>query len=95
MAFKNNPQLSQFQEIKIPLTFTAPTKFYAPKYTSYQSKFFKEYGVIDWIPNMSVDENGTISFKISNQSGNNIKLFIEGTANNGSFISEVKSVTLN
>ena len=92
IAFKENPQISKFQEFEIPLTFSKPTKFYAPKYSYYQTKFFNEYGVIEWLPNMSVDENGNISFKISNHSGNNIKLFIEGTANNGSFISEVKTV---
>jgi len=95
IAFQNNPTNSKFQEIEIPLTFTKPSKFYAPKYNSYQSSFFKEYGVIDWFPDKSVDENGNISFKISNQSGSNIKLFIEGTANNGAFISEAKTVNLN
>jgi len=95
LMYKDNPQLSNFQEIEIPLTFTAPTKFYAPKYNYYQSKFFKEYGVIEWLPDMSVDENGIISFKISNQSGPNIILFIEGTANNGSFISEATTITIN
>jgi len=92
---ENNSYGAVFQEIDIPLTFTSPTKFYAPKYSFYQSTFYKEYGVIEWLPNMSIDENGDISFKISNQSSNNIKLFIEGTANNGSFISEVKIVTFN
>ena len=95
LASNKSSSRSVFQEIEIPLTFATPTKFYAPKYNSYQSRFFQEYGVIDWLPNMSVDENGTISFKISNQSGTDIKLFIEGTANNGSFISEVKVIKIN
>jgi hypothetical protein len=91
IAFEKNSSRSIYQEIEIPLTFTSPTKFYAPKYSSYTTRFYKEYGAIEWLPNMSVDKNGTISFKISNQSGSDIKLFIEGTANNGSFISEVKT----
>jgi hypothetical protein len=62
-----------------------------PKYSSYTTNFYKEYGVIEGLPHMSVDEKGTISFKISNQSGPDIKLFIEGSANNGSYISEAKS----
>jgi len=95
IGLKNNSYGSVFQDIEIPLTFTSPTKFYAPKYSFYQSTFYKEYGVIEWLPNMSIDENGNISFKISNQSGSNIKLFIEGTANNGSFISEAKTVIFN
>jgi len=91
IGFENNSR-SIYQEIKIPLTFSSPTKFYAPKYSNYESDFYKEYGVVDWLPSMSVDQNGTISFKISNQQATDIKLFIEGTANNGSFISEVKTV---
>ena len=91
----NKNYTQSFQEIDVPLTFATPTKFYTPKYISYQSSFFNEYGVIEWLPNMSVDENGSISFKISNQSGAEVKLFIEGTANNGGFISEVINVVLN
>ncbi len=95
IGLKYNSYGSVFQDIEIPLTFTSPTIFYAPKYSFYHSTFYKEYGVIEWLPNMSIDENGNISFKISNQSGSNIKLFIEGTANNGSFISEAKTVIFN
>ncbi len=95
IGYENNSYGSVFQDIEIPLTFTSPTKFYAPKYSSYTTSFYKEYGVIEWLPNLSADQNGTISFKISNQQANNINLFIEGTANNGSFLSEVKSIILN
>ncbi|MFH6768396.1 hypothetical protein V8G56_06595 [Gaetbulibacter aquiaggeris] len=91
---KNNPELSSFQEIDIPLTFETSKTFYTPKYNSYQSRFYKEFGVIKWLPKLSLDENGNISFKIGNQEGPNIKLFIEGTANDGSFISEIKTVNL-
>jgi len=94
ILYKNNPEIRTFQEIDIPLSFTTPKSFYTPKYSSYEGRFFKEYGVIKWLPKLSVDENGEISFKISSQQGPNIKLFIEGTANNGSFISESKTINL-
>jgi len=94
ISYKDNPELSTFQEIDIPLTFVAPTRFYVPKYSSYQTRFFEEYGVINWCPKMSVDNNGKLSFKTSNQEAPNIKLFIEGTANDGSFISEIMTVNL-
>jgi hypothetical protein len=42
-----------------------------------------------------VDETGTISFKIHPNQTNNFKIFIEGTANNGSYISEAKVITTN
>lgn len=91
----NSSYVRTYQEIEVPLTFATPTKFYTPRYNSYQSSFFREYGVIDWFPALSVDEKGTISFKISNQAGSDIKLFVEGTADNGRFISEVKTVKIN
>jgi len=68
--------------------------FYVPIYSSYQTRFYEEFGVIEWYPKMSVDNNGNVSFKISNQEGSNIKICIEGTANNGSFISEIKTINI-
>nr|WP_321221154.1 hypothetical protein [uncultured Psychroserpens sp.] len=83
------------QESKIPLTFTTPKTFYAPLYSSYHSEFFNQYGVIDWIPKGKIDSNGNLIFKMYNKGIEQIKLLIEGTANNGSFISEEKIITLN
>lgn len=90
LAYKDNPELSTFQEIDIPLTFTTPSRFYVPKYSSYLSRFYNEYGVIQWFPKMKVDKNGRILFKIESHGKSSVKLFIEGTANNGSFISETR-----
>lgn len=95
IAFEKNSSRSIYQEIEIPLTFTSPTKFYAPKYSFYSSRFYKEYGVIDWFPNLKVDETGAISFKIHPNQTNNFKIFIEGTTNNGALLSETKTIIFN
>ncbi|MFD2916811.1 hypothetical protein [Psychroserpens luteus] len=95
IGFRNTASKDISQESKIPLTFTTPKKFYAPLYSSYRSDFFNQYGVIDWIPNGKIDSNGNFTFKIVDKGIEQIKLFIEGTANNGSFISEEKIITLN
>ena len=92
LAYRDNPELATFQEIDIPLTFTTPDRFYVPKYNSYRSSFYEEYGVINWCPKMSVDDNGELVFKIKALENFKAKLFIEGTANNGSFISETKTI---
>ena len=92
IAYKDNPELSTFQEIDIPLTFTTPSRFYVPKYSSYLSRFYNEYGVNQWFPRMKVDKNGRILFEIESHGKSSVKLFIEGTANNGSFISETKTL---
>jgi hypothetical protein len=81
------------QDFKLPLSFSAEKKFYVPKYKSYFNDFYKGYGVIDWKPQIIIDENGNASFKIAKPKGK-IKLFIEGIANDGSFIFEEKSVSL-
>ncbi|MEJ2112590.1 MAG: hypothetical protein P8X62_02405, partial [Flavobacteriaceae bacterium] len=92
---RRNSYVSGFQDTEIPLTFTRPTKFYTPKYSFYQTEFYKNYGVVDWQPNCSVNANGELSFKLFDRGANsNITLYIEGTANNGAFISEVKTLSL-
>ncbi|WP_053976807.1 hypothetical protein [Mangrovimonas xylaniphaga] len=86
---------SPFQTFNIPLTFSTPSKFYTPKYAFYQTQFYKEYGVVNWIPNCHVDAEGNISFKIDNIQTGTLKMFIEGTCNDGSLISETKRIQIN
>lgn len=83
---------SAYQEYTLPLTFNSNKKFYTPIYTSYTSKFFEEYGVIDWLPDLKVDSSGNLNFKIFNTNTSSINLYIEGIANDGSLISEVKTL---
>ncbi|MFK7781434.1 hypothetical protein [Psychroserpens sp.] len=84
--FEFEPQ-KVFTEYKIPLTFEAPKRFYIPKYKSTESKFFREYGTIDWLPNANVDANGDISLKVLN-TNSNMTLFIEGVVNDNVLVSK-------
>ena len=77
-----------------PLTFNEKKKFYTPKYKYYQDDFFKHYGVIDWKPNLSATTDGKVTFKIEKPDVP-ITLFIEGIANDGSFIVDEKSISSN
>ncbi len=65
-----------------------------PKYKYYNDGFYKGYGTIDWKPKLVTDSNGNISIKIA-QPEIPITLFIEGIANDGSFIFEEKTISLN
>ncbi|MEM5563533.1 hypothetical protein WNY78_00385 [Psychroserpens sp. AS72] len=94
LKFGKGIQKDISQESQIPLTFTSPKTFYAPLYSSYRNEFFNKYGVIDWIPTGKIDSNGYFTFKIADKGIDQIKLFIEGTANEGSYISEEKIITL-
>lgn len=78
---------------EFPLTFSSDKKFYIPKYKSYSDNFFKNYGVIDWKTNLSVNESGNVIFKIVKPKVP-VTLYIEGIANDGSLISEDKKITL-
>ena len=82
------------QKYTLPLTFSAKKKFYVPKYKYYNDGFYKGYGTIDWKPELVTDSNGNISIKIA-QPEVPITLFIEGIANDGSFIFEEKTISLN
>lgn len=82
------------QEVKLPLVFSAKKTFYVPKYQYYNDDFYKAYGTIDWKPELSSDNNGNISLKMA-QPKVPITLFIEGIANDGSYIFEEKTITVN
>ena len=84
--FKFTPKIT-FTEYDIPLSYSTPQRFYIPRYNSYSSKFFREYGVIDWIPNAKIDANGNLTFKVLNTK-TDLKLFVEGVVNTNELISQ-------
>ena len=94
MEFKKNWRKT-FKNYEIPLTFAENKKFYVPKYQVYNDNFFREYGVIHWIPNCKIDDNDNLTFKVYNPSNNNIKFFIEGVTQSGSYLTDTKVLTIN
>nr|WP_321237127.1 hypothetical protein [uncultured Psychroserpens sp.] len=78
----------------IPLNFSVAKKFYIPIYSSYETDFFKEFGVIDWIPDLNLNEQGQLEFKIANKKIKSIKIFVEGIINNSTFVSEEKELKI-
>ncbi len=89
---KANAQSTQYYSL--PLTFSTKKKYYTPKYRYYNDDFYKGYGIVDWKPVLTADNNGNISIKIL-QPEVPITLFIEGIANDDSFIFEEKTISLN
>ena len=74
--------------------FSVNKEFYAPKYSSYTNDTFKNYGVIDWFSNLSIEDNGTASFKILNTMQPQVNLYIEGMTVDGKLISEILEVPI-
>ncbi|MBC2843699.1 hypothetical protein [Winogradskyella flava] len=82
------------QTYELPLKFAASKTFYVPKYKYYNDEFYLKYGTVDWKPQINSGADGNFDFKIKKPNVP-IKLFIEGIANDGSFIFEEKSISLN
>ena len=95
LLFKNDTRRQFNQQIILPLTFTSPKTFYVPKYVYYKSNFFKEYGVIDWVPDVTLDTSNAINLKVFDTKAKQIKLFIEGMTSEGRYISEEKIIMVN
>jgi hypothetical protein len=72
----------------VPLRFSKQKSFYTPKYQYYNTPFFNQYGTIDWLPNLSINSNGKINFKIADTKTNTVTLFIEGIINENQYISQ-------
>ena len=83
------------QDIIFPLTFSNPKKFYTPTYSSFKTDFFENFGVIDWFPKCESNDKGVIRFKVLDTKIKQLKLYIEGIANDGALISEEKIITIN
>ncbi|MBT8305161.1 MAG: hypothetical protein KJP09_11875 [Bacteroidia bacterium] len=83
-----------YQEYEVPLTYSKTKKFYTPKYSSFQSDFYKEYGVIHWVPDLRTDSMGNFLFSIPDTDQDEVKLFIEGISAKGQYLSESKNITL-
>lgn len=81
------------QEFDIPLAFSEEKQYYVPKYQNTGDSFYKAYGVVDWKPHLKINENGNVTIKIE-RPRIPITLYIEGIANDGSYIFEEKSITL-
>ena len=76
------------QTIVVNNGFTKNKEFYAPKYASYQHEIYQKYGVMDWKPALSIDENGNTRFKVLNTAQESVKLYVEGLSADGHIISE-------
>lgn len=79
------------QKFKIPLTFSKEKRFYTPKYKSTTDSFFKSYGIIDWLPNLHIDNHGNVSLKVVKTS-TPISIHIEGLTEDGSFIVDDQTI---
>ena len=74
--------------------FEKVKKFYTPKYTSYFSNEFENFGTIHWVPELITNENGIATFKILNTFQSNVTFFIEGMGAKGQLISAERNLII-
>lgn len=94
-VFPGRRQSEYFRKFDFPLTFSEPKTYYVPKYEYYKTDFYKEYGVVDWIPNAQIDNTGNLNFTVFNPAGTNLKIYIEGITSTGALFSEHKLLDVN
>ena len=92
--YYNTEANKSVQKFKFPVIFSEAKKFYIPKYNNYNNSFFKDYGVIDWLPKNEIDRNGFLNLRIKNIQSNDITLFIEGITEDGDFVFEKKNIKI-
>ena len=63
-------------------------------YTSTDDEGFKNYGVVNWIPKISNENNVFFNFKIPNMNQKTVRILIEGMSKTGAFISTTKTIQL-
>ncbi|WP_121667889.1 hypothetical protein [Mesonia aquimarina] len=81
------------QSITANVGFSSAKEFYTPRYASYTSEIYRDYGVIDWLPNVTL-EDGQKTFSIQNTLQDSIILYIEGMTENGDLISDIIKVDI-
>jgi hypothetical protein len=73
--------------------FAYEKPFQNPDYASTTNEGFKKYGTIGWIPLVDYSKKA-ILIEIPNWNQKEIKLQIEGIAEDGTFISEIKTISI-
>lgn len=63
-------------------------------YTSTTSTGFRNFGLIDWIPNIITNQTSNFTFKFPLYGQKKVKLLIEGFSADGKLISEIRTVDL-
>ncbi len=93
--YRRSSQVSAkaFTPYPIPLTFQGKKRFYNPVYSSYSSGFFQKYGTIDWLPELQLNEDGSLGVKIKNHGLSDIKFFLEGVVNGSEYVSDVIAIS--
>jgi len=80
--------------IIVKKAFSKIVPFTNTNYASTESKGFENFGVVDWEPLLTTDENGAFKFTIPRTDQKTLQFIIEGFSADGKLISEIKTITV-
>ncbi|MEL0650527.1 hypothetical protein V6246_03775 [Algibacter sp. TI.3.09] len=83
-----------YQTIDNLFGFSIPKEYYQPNYINTTSNTFLKFGAIHWIPNLTPNDEGELTFKVPNYGSDNVKIYIEGMSAEGYLWSKVESINL-
>ena len=84
----------KYSNSNIDFGFSVSKKYYTPLYNKLENEDFKNYGVLNWIPNLSSEKTNELNFKIPNYYYDSVNIYIEGMSEDGSLFSKVETVTI-
>jgi hypothetical protein len=74
--------------IKVVYGFEPQKEFYTPKYATYMSESFNEFGIIHWEPSITIRKDETSTIKTINTRLDEVTFYIEGITSKGDLISQ-------
>lgn len=69
-------------------------EFYVPKYSTFESQAYQEYGIVHWEPEILIDKNEMQEISLLNTGKEQIQVFVEGMSKNGELISFSKVINV-
>ncbi|WP_037318823.1 hypothetical protein [Salegentibacter sp. Hel_I_6] len=88
----NSISFDRIQSFDIPLAYTEQKEYYVPKYENTSDEFFQEFGVIDWIPEVSFEKGKAAVIKIKKPEVD-FQLIIEGVTSDGDLIQNIQQLS--
>ena len=76
------------QEILVTNGYQQQKEYYSPKYRSYTSDIFQDFGSIGWNADVIITPENLGEFVVRNTYQNNVRLYVEGITQSGKLISE-------
>ena len=94
-GFYKKRSKNRFSEKTVPLGYAVEKEYYQPQYANYYGDFYQENGVINWKPNLLIENKATdTTFNILNLGQKSIRVHLEGISSEGKIILEDKLIEL-